>query len=172
MAPDQIMEKILTLRGISNLDEFFNPPHPKDIKSPFDSQPAIELIKKHIILNNKIAIYGDYDVDGICATAILWETIYASYKNVFPHIPHRESEGYGLSVKGIDHCLSQEAKLIITVDNGIVAHEQIEYARNRGSEVIIIDHHESDSQLPKANCILHSTSCCAAGLAWFFARDY
>jgi len=175
MSPDQIITKLLKVRGLTTkkqIDEFFAPPHPRDVKSPFNSQLAIDLIKKHISLNNKIAIYGDYDVDGICSTAILWETLYATYKNVFPHIPHRESEGYGLSIKGIDHCLSQDAKLIITVDNGIVAHEQIEYARNKGCEVMIIDHHESDSQLPKANCILHSTSCCAAGLAWFFARDY
>ena len=166
------MEKILTLRGISNPDEFFNPPHPKDIKYPFDSQPAIELIKKHIAFNNKIAIYGDYDVDGICATAILWEALYSNYKNVFPHIPHRELEGYGLSIKGIDHCLSQNAKLIITVDNGIVAHDQIEYIKNKSCDVIIIDHHEPDKKLPNANVVLHSTECCAAGLVWFFSRDY
>ncbi len=172
MTSDEIIQKILTLRGIINTDEFFNPPHPKDIKSPFDSQPAIDLIKKHMALNNKIIVYGDYDVDGICATAILWEALYSNYKNIFPHIPHRESEGYGLSIKGIDHCLSQDAKLIITVDNGIVAHEQIEYIKQKGCDVIIIDHHEPENQLPNANCILHSISSCAAGLSWFFARDY
>ncbi len=175
MSPNQIIQKLLKIRGLKSkkqIDEFFNPPHPKDIKSPFDSQSAIDLINSHISQNHKIAIYGDYDVDGICSTAILWETLYATYKNVFPHIPHRESEGYGLSTKGIDHCLSQDAKLIITVDNGIVAHEQIAYARGKNCDVIIIDHHEPDKKLPNANVILHSTSCCAAGLAWFFARDY
>lgn len=172
MTPDEIIQKILTLRGIDNPGEFFNPTHPKDIKSPFDSQSAIDLIKKHIAQGEKIAVYGDYDVDGICGTAILWETIYAGYKNVFPHIPHRESEGYGLSTKGISHCLSQGAKLIITIDNGIVAHEQIAYAKDKNCDLIIIDHHEPEEKLPKADVILHSTSSCAAGLAWFFARDY
>ena len=172
MTPDEIIQKILETRGITNLDEYFNPPHPKDIESPFDSLPAIELIKKHIALNNKIIVYGDYDVDGICATAILWETIYAGYKNVFPHIPHRESEGYGLSIKGIDHCLSQGAKLIITVDNGIVAHDQIGYIKNNACDVIIIDHHDPEQKLPNANTILYSKDSCASGLAWFFARDY
>lgn len=172
MTPDEIIQKILKLRGVENSEEFFNPTHPQDIVSPFDSQPAIELINKHIELGNKIAIYGDYDVDGVCSTAILWETLYAKSKNVFPHIPHRESEGYGLSIKGIDHCLSQEAKLIVTVDNGIVAFDQIEYARKHDCDVIVIDHHEPDSQLPNANVILHSTQCCAAGLSWFFCRDY
>ena len=172
MTLDEIIKKILEIRGITNPNEFFNPTHPKDIKSPFDSQPAIDLIKKHIGLNNKIIVYGDYDVDGICATAILWETLYADYKNVFPHIPHRESEGYGLSIKGIDHCLSQDAKLIITVDNGIVAFDKIDYIRQRGCDVIVIDHHEPDEKLPNANVVLYSKDCCAAGLSWFFARDY
>jgi single-stranded-DNA-specific exonuclease len=172
MTPDEIIQKILALRGISNIDEFFNPTHPKDIKSPFASQSAIDLIKKHVALNNKIMVYGDYDVDGICATAILWETLYSGYKNVFPHIPHRESEGYGLSIKGIDHCLSQDAKLIITVDNGIVAFDQIDYIRQKGCDVIVIDHHEPDTKLPNANVVLYSKDCCASGLAWFFSRDY
>ncbi|MEK7504124.1 MAG: single-stranded-DNA-specific exonuclease RecJ [Patescibacteria group bacterium] len=172
MRADEIVTKILELRGIKDTQEFFNPTHPSTIISPFDSQPAIDLIKKHVTLGNKIAVYGDYDVDGICGTAILWETIYANYKNVFPHIPHRESEGYGLSIKGIDHCLSQGAKLIITIDNGIVAHEQIKYIKAHDCDVIVIDHHESEEKLPHADVILHSTSSCAAGLAWFFARDY
>jgi len=170
-----IIKTLLANRGLKTkkaVDEFFHPTRPEDLKSPFDSKPAIRLIKSHIKKGHKIAVYGDYDVDGLCSTAILWETLYKNYKNVFPHIPHRESEGYGLSIKGIDHCLAQGAKLIIAVDNGIVAHEQIEYARNKNCNVIIIDHHEPGSQLPNANCILHSTSCCAAGLVWFFCRDY
>lgn len=172
MTSDNIIAEILKLRGIKDTQEFFNPTHPKDIKSPFDSQPAVELIKKHISLGNKIAVYGDYDVDGICGTATLWEALYSSYSNVFPHIPHRESEGYGLSVKGIDHCLSQGAKLIITIDNGIVAHDQVKYIKDHNCDVIVVDHHEPEEKLPDADCILHSTNSCAAGLAWFFARDY
>ena len=122
-------------------------------------------------LGNKISVYGDYDVDGICSSAILWETLYSSYKNVFPHIPHRETEGYGLSIKGIDHCLKQEAKLIIAVDNGIVAFDEIKYCQRKKCDIIVIDHHEPEKKLPKANVILHSTSACAAGLTWFFCRD-
>jgi len=172
MTTENIITKILELRGITNPQEFFHPTHPRDIRSPFESGPAIELIKKHIGLGNKIAIYGDYDVDGICGTAILWEAVYDRCKNVFPHIPHRESEGYGLSIKGIDHCLSQGAKLIITIDNGIVAHEQVQYIKEHDCDVIVIDHHEPEEKLPPADVILYSTTTCAAGLAWFFARDY
>ncbi len=170
-----IIKKLLENRGLKSKKEiaqFFNPTHPKDLKSPIDPKPAIKLIKSHIKKDNKIVIYGDYDVDGICSTAILWETLYSHYKNVFPHIPHRREEGYGLSITGIDHCLAQGAKLIITVDNGIVAHEAVKYCRNKGCDIIIIDHHEVENSLPPANVNLHSTSTCAAGLTWFFCRDY
>jgi single-stranded-DNA-specific exonuclease len=166
---------LLTNRGLKTeeeINEFFSPTRPQDIPSPFDSKQAIKLIKKHIAAGHKIAIYGDYDVDGICSTAILWETLYKDYANVFPHIPHRESEGYGLSTKGIDHCLTQGAQLIIAVDNGIVANTEVEYCRDKKCDIIIIDHHELGESLPKANAILHSTSTCAAGLTWFFCRDF
>lgn len=172
---NELSSILLTNRGLTDavqIAEFFSPTHPEKFVSPFDSQPAIKLINKHIKNNNKIAIYGDYDVDGICSTAILWETLHKNYANVFPHIPHREAEGYGLSVKGIDHCLEQGAQLIIAVDNGIVAHEQIDYCRTKDCDIIIIDHHEIGDSLPKANVILHSTSTCAAGLTWLFCRDY
>lgn len=170
-----IIKTLLASRGLKTkkaIEGFFRPTHPKDIPSPFDSKPAIRLIKAHIKKGHKIAIYGDYDVDGICSTAILWETLYGDYKNVFPHIPHRESEGYGLSFTGIDHCLSQGASLIIAVDNGIVANEQIDYCRQKKCDIIVIDHHEANGQLPNANYILHATSSCATALSWFFCRDY
>lgn len=170
-----IIKKLLEARGFKtkkDVQEFFHPTQPKDLITPFDTKPAIRLIESHIKKNHKIAVYGDYDVDGICSTAIVWETLYKNYQNVFPHIPHRELEGYGLSKLGIDHCLEKGAKLIIAVDNGIVAYDQIQYCRDQGCDIIIIDHHELGEKLPKANCVLHSTSCCAAALAWFFCRDY
>lgn len=171
----ELSQLLLTNREIITPEqklEFFHPTIPENIPCPFDSQPAIKLIKQHIQNKNKIAIYGDYDVDGICSTAILWETLYQGYSNVFPHIPHRESEGYGLSIKGIDQCLTQGAKLIIAVDNGIVANTEIDYCRSKNCDIIIIDHHEVGDSLPSANVILHSTSTCAAGLSWLFCRDF
>lgn len=169
-----IVKTLLANRGLKTkkqIEEFFHPTDPADLKTPFDSKPAIRLIKAHIKKGHSIAIYGDYDVDGICSTAILWETLYSQYKNVFPHIPHRESEGYGLSLKGIDHCLEQGAKLIIAVDNGIVAYEQVKYCQDKGCDIIIIDHHEADLPL-NTKYVIHNTGFCAAGLAWFFSRDY
>jgi len=172
---DSVSKKLLKNRGLitdKQIQDFFSPIQPQDIKSPFDSSPAIELINLHIKAGNAIAIYGDYDVDGICSTAILWETLHKNYANVFPHIPHRESEGYGLSIKGMDACLEKGAKLIIAVDNGIVAIKEAEYCRAHNCDLIIIDHHEKTDKLPDANVILHSIETCAAGLSWFFCRDY
>ena len=174
MEIDSIIKLLLKNRSVQTkkqIEEFFHPAHPKDIKTPFNSKPAIRLIKAHIKKGNKIAIYGDYDVDGICSTAIAWETLYSVYKNVFPHIPHRESEGYGLSTKGIDHCLEQGAKLIIAVDSGIVAYDQVKYCQDKGCDIIIIDHHEAGSPL-NTKYLIHNTSSCAAGLTWLFCRDY
>ena len=170
-----LTKTLLEKRGLKSkqeIAEFFSPTAPEHIVSPFDSTPALRLIKEHIKKHHKIAIYGDYDVDGICSTAILWETLHQNYSPVFPHIPHRESEGYGLSNKGIDLCLAEGAKLIITVDNGIVADDEVAYCRKNDCDIIIIDHHEPAQKLPDANVILHSTITCAAGLTWFFCRDF
>lgn len=177
---DRLIELLLAKRGLTSsteIQEFFHPLNPSEI--PLESSglsvqsvsQALQLIKQHIDLAHPIAVYGDYDVDGMCSTALLWETLYRLSKQVFPHIPHRRSEGYGLSRIGIDACLAKGAKLIITVDNGIVAHDQIAYARAQGADVIVIDHHEPDASFPPANVVLHSTRTCAAGLTWFFIRE-
>ncbi len=175
MTVDEIVAKLLKNRDLSTpeeIGEFLHPTLPAEIASPFATSEAIKLIKAHIKKGHKIAVYGDYDVDGICSTAIMWETLYSSYKNVFPHIPHRESEGYGLSTKGIDHCLEQGAKLIIAVDNGIMAHKQIDYCKSKHCDIIVIDHHEPGDLLPQPTVLLHSISACAAGLTWLIARDF
>jgi len=180
MDSEALISTLLKNRGLtspSDISEFFNPTNPMDIPlknvglSNISVKKSIQLIKHHLDGNSPIAVYGDYDVDGICSTAILWETLHALSPHVFPHIPHRREEGYGLSKKGIDHCLEKKAKLIITVDNGIVAHEQIAYAKSRGAEVIVIDHHEPGLTPPPADAIIHSTATCAAGLTWFFCRE-
>lgn len=120
----------------------------------------------------RIVIFGDYDVDGICASAILWETMYSKTKNAVPYIPDRIEEGYGLSVKGIDNVLEKypDTKLIITVDNGIVAHDAVAFANTKGIDVIVTDHHVKGEKLPDAFCILHTTSLCGAGIAWMLAE--
>src|SRR5260370_3056659 len=91
---------------------------------------ALKRIKKALLGKEEIIIFGDYDVDGIAGTAILWETLNHLGAAVIPYIPSRSEEGYGLSILGIDNVLKQnpKTKLIITVDNGIVANESIDYA--------------------------------------------
>ena len=134
---------------------------------------AIFRIEKAIEKNEKIIIYGDYDVDGISGTAILWETIYKSYKNVIPYVPHRVNEGYGLSSKGISNIKSQisNVKLIITVDNGIVANEAVEFANKNGIDVVITDHHVCSDKDPDAFAIIHTTKLCGAGVAYLLAQE-
>lgn len=134
---------------------------------------TIERINKAKASNETIIIFGDYDVDGITGTGILWETLYEDYKNVFPHIPHRVDEGYGLSIKGIDHVLNEYPKtsLIITVDNGIVAAPAVDYAKEKGIDVIITDHHVKGKKVPNAFSIVHTTSICGSAVAYMLACE-
>lgn len=172
----KILCKNRNLNTKNQIDEFISPAHPDKLTGAdigLDTKAidkARYLIQNHIKLGHQIAIYGDYDVDGICSTAILWETIYSKYKKVFPHIPHREKEGYGLTEAGIDLCIEQDAKLIIAVDNGIVAHKQVEYCKSHGLDILIIDHHEESKTYPDATSILHSKKTSAAALSWYFAK--
>lgn len=130
-------------------------------------------INRALRSNEKIVVYGDYDVDGICASAILWETLYSKTKNVYPFIPDRVDEGYGLSEKGIDRILVDhpETKIIITVDNGIVAFDAVRYANSKGIDVVITDHHVKGKKNPESFCLLHTTSLCGAGIAWLLAKE-
>lgn len=134
-------------------------------------QIAVKRIKKAIKSNEKIIVYGDYDVDGITGTAILWESLYKNYKNVFPYIPDRFGEGYGLSRKGIDHLLTKypDTKIIVTVDNGIVAYEAAKYAKELGIDVIITDHHVAGDQKLECYALVHTTRLCGAAVGYMLA---
>src|SRR3989344_5098106 len=117
-------------------------------------------------------------VDRISGTAILWETLHQLGAKVLPYIPHRMDEGYGLSIRGIDKLKTQnsklktdEAKLIITVDNGIVAHDAVEYANDQGIDVIITDHHVRAKTDPKAYAIVHTTKLCGTGVAYLLSQE-
>ena len=175
-----VVDTLLDNRAVKSSQEksdFFNPPHPMNMPcgalglKKQAIEEAVKLVKKHVGKKNKIVVWGDYDVDGICSTAIVWENIFSTYQGVFPYIPHRMAEGYGLTVGGVDHVIDEGAKLLIAVDNGIVANSQVEYCRKRGCDVIIIDHHQSVSVKPDANVLLHSKATCAAGLSWVFCRE-
>ncbi len=138
-----------------------------------DLKKAVERIKKAVKGKKQIIIFGDYDVDGICGSAILWEVLNDIGAKVLPYIPSRFEEGYGLSIKGIDNLLKTvpEIDLIITVDNGIVANEAIDYANKKGIDVIITDHHAPSKKKPNAYSIVHTTLLCGAGVAYLLSRQ-
>lgn len=179
----QIISALLDNRGIKEDQEIHNFMNPILADVTLESvginlqavKKTIERIKRAISKNEDIIIYGDYDVDGICGTAILWETIYSIYKqkNVHPYIPHRIDEGYGLSVAGISNLQSQisNIKLIITVDNGIVANKAVDFANSQGIDVIITDHHVKGDTLPDAIAIIHTTQLCGTGVAYLLAQE-
>src|SRR3989344_5448475 len=175
---DKVIKELYNLRKISDKEKFINP-SVSDLNientliSKKEIKKTINRIEKAIKNNEKIIVLGDYDVDGICASSILWETIYSKYKNVFPYIPDRFSEGYGISKKTIDNLLKKhpDTKLIITVDNGIVASRPIKYAKKKSVDVIITDHHLAGDKLPEAYAIVHTTELCGAGVTWMLAQE-
>lgn len=135
-------------------------------------EKAVKRIKTAIKKNSKIIVFGDYDVDGICGSAIIWETLFNIHKNTTPYIPHRVDEGYGLSIKAVDNIIQKypDTRLIITVDNGIVATEAIVYAQEKGIDVIVTDHHVGAHNFPPAYAVIHTIELCGAGVAWLFSK--
>lgn len=134
---------------------------------------TIQRIQEAIQKKEQIIIYGDYDVDGITASAILWETLHRLGAQVMPYIPHRVEEGYGLTTKGIENLLVKhpQTSLVITVDNGIVAHAAVDFAHEKKIDVIITDHHVASDTLPNAYAFVHTTKLCGAGVAYMLARE-
>lgn len=173
---DDLIEQLLSNRGIKTAkqkDRFFNPglaDYQKEIKIPGIKKAkgrVLEAIKNQEL----IVVYGDYDVDGICAAAILYHGLTSIGAKVLPYIPHREKEGYGLSKFGIDQVLQKQAKLIISVDCGIVAYDAAEYTKEKGVDLIITDHHQVGEKLPASYCIVHSTLMCGAAVAWCLVKQ-
>lgn len=178
-----IFETILEDRQLE-----LDPPRPrlKELIKDFglsqdDLQQTRKIIHKHLSAAHDILVYGDYDADGVTATAILYLTLSSLAKGsrarIFPFIPDRVKHGYGLSSSSMSDLFSTRTyaksaypdfspQLIITVDNGIVAHSEVKELRERQVDVIITDHHQPLSTLPPANSLLHSTVSSGAGLAW------
>jgi single-stranded-DNA-specific exonuclease len=176
---EDIVKTLLKNRGIKNAKEFFDPTDPAKISieslgiKKSDVKKAIERIKKAKKNRESVVVYGDYDADGITATAIMWEALHAFGLDVLPHIPDRFEEGYGLNSQSIENLKFKinNLKLIITVDNGIVAYEGIKKAEELGIDVIVIDHHTKGNKKNSALSIIHSTLVSGSALAWFFAKE-
>ena len=119
-----------------------------------DMQKAVERIEKAILLNEKIVIYGDYDVDGMTATVIMVKYLKARNANVSYYIPDREEEGYGLNIEALRKLKEAKTDLIITVDNGIAAIEEARIAKEWGMDLIITDHHALKEVIPDALAVI------------------
>ena len=156
---DEIIAKLLTLRGITNFDEaktFFRPSLDK-LHNPFDMkgmQKAIERIISAIANKDKVLIFGDYDVDGTTSVAL----VYSFFKKYIPeiryYIPDRYIEGYGISLKSIDYAADNNYSLIIALDCGIKANDKIDYANSKNVDFIICDHHLPGDEIPNAVAVL------------------
>lgn len=152
--------KILVNRQLDTpelIDRFINPKM-TDLKDPFSMigmERGITRLTKALFENEKVMIYGDYDVDGITATALLYMVLNKLGAQVIFYLPNRLVEGYGLSVEGIDEAKAGGISLIVTVDTGITAVEEIEYANNLGIDVVVTDHHEPGMTIPKAHAIIN-----------------
>lgn len=131
---------------------------------------ASERITNAIANKEKIVIYSDYDADGICGVALLWQALKALGASVMPYVPHRERDGYGLKIPAIEKLAGEGANLIITVDCGITGAEAVDHAKNLSIDVIITDHHVADHRLPEAWAIVHDTKVCGAAVAWKLAQ--
>lgn len=193
--PENILESILTSRGLltkKDQADFLSPAR-IDLDYLYQysgiTQKSLDagktLLDQHLNANHDICIFGDYDADGVTATAVMFLGLSQYLKSkgsksrLLPFIPDRHKHGYGLSKKAVDEVLTGEAfkltthkefspKLILTVDTGIVAHEGIASFKNAQIDVIITDHHLKDTSVPSANQLIHTTTTSGAGVSWIF----
>lgn len=158
---DNLVQKILISRGVTDMaamEKFLNPcikdymPNPSVMR---DMDVAAKIIADSILNNDKIAIYGDYDVDGITSTAIFVKYLRSIGADVVWHLPTREGEGYGLNTGAIDEIARGGARLIITVDCGISGVAEVAYAKSLGLRVVVTDHHSPDAVLPTADAVVN-----------------
>lgn len=155
-----ILADLLIQRGIkteSAAKRFFRPML-NELHDPFlmnDMDVAVDRINDAMGRKERMLIYGDYDVDGCTAVALVYKFLLQFYSNIEYYIPDRYEEGYGVSIKGIEYAKKQGVKLIIVLDCGIKAVEEISYAKSIGIDFIICDHHEPDETIPPAVAILN-----------------
>lgn len=158
---DDLVKKILASRGVTNADEiarFLSPTIKEYMPDPFvlkDMDVASRIIAEAICTDKKIAVYGDYDVDGITSTAIFVKFLRSLGIDAIWHVPTREGEGYGLNISAIDELCNAGAQVLVTVDCGISCIKEIEYAKQRGMTVVVTDHHSPDNILPGADAVVN-----------------
>ena len=178
----EIVARLLSIRkkNIEDINLFLDPkiknllPNPLHLK---DMKNAVDRVYKSIIKKDLIGIFGDYDVDGASSTALLARYFSSINQKVEIYIPDRQKEGYGPNVEGFNFLINKGAKIIFTVDCGTSAFDPIEIAQNVKVDVIVLDHHQSDTKLPKACAIVNPNRyddnsglnyLCAAGVCFVF----
>lgn len=156
-----VLGKLLMDRNIRTPEDgkrFFKPLI-TDLHDPYlfrDMDVAVERLNEALGRKERILVYGDYDVDGCTAVALVYKFLQQFYSNIDYYIPNRNEEGYGVSHKGIDYAYETNVRLIIVLDCGIKAVEEIQYAKEKGIDFIICDHHVPDEILPPAVAILNA----------------
>jgi len=188
---EDIISQLLHNRGLKDKNavaSFFNPPSPEVIVSQYpnylnkinsdETEKATVLIKNAVETGRPVVIHGDYDVDGICGTTILYQVLKTLDANVIPFIPDRFEHGYGLSTRSIDSILnalspkpSVPNPILITTDCGIGAVDEIKYAKSLGFDIIITDHHSKGQSLPEADAIVWTDELAGAGVAYLLASQ-
>lgn len=175
---EQLKQLLLDRIPANQQSGFLNPVSPLELAiedfgvSSAELDKAVTLIEKAIKDQQKILIFGDYDCDGVTATAVLWEALKIKGVSAQPFLPHREKHGYGLTQTALDEILAiQKPDLVITVDNGIVANKEVAWLKEQGVKVIITDHHEPHGDLPKADALIHTTQVTGVGVAWLLGRE-
>ncbi|MHB9056935.1 MAG: single-stranded-DNA-specific exonuclease RecJ [Paludibacteraceae bacterium] len=154
-----VLAEFLVQRGIVTFDaarSFFRPDL-SNLHDPFlmkDMRQAVDRLTKAMQKNEKILIYGDYDVDGTTSVSLVYRFLVRFYSNIDFYIPDRYNEGYGISIKGIDFASENNFSLIIALDCGIKAVEKVKYAKSLGIDFIICDHHNPDDEIPPAVAVL------------------
>lgn len=154
-----IIEQILDNRGIDGAEARYKFLHPSQTQlyNPYllsDMERAVERIRRVKQEGKEIVIYGDYDVDGVTSTSILYIFLKSLGYEVSYYIPNRQTEGYGLNKEALKK-IEEYANLVITVDTGIAAIDEVSYAKEIGLDIIITDHHECQEELPAAYCVIN-----------------
>ena len=154
-----VLAQLLVQREIATFDDarrFFRPDL-SDLHDPFlmaDMDNAVKRLTRAMQKNQKILVYGDYDVDGTTSVSLVYKFLKKYYSNIGFYIPDRYNEGYGISIQGIDFAAENEYKLVIALDCGIKAIEKVKYALEKGVDFIICEHHTPDDELPPAVAVL------------------
>ncbi len=179
---DEITSKLLSIRNIKKdeVESFLNPSIKNFLPNPYilnDMEKSSKKVSEVIFKNLKIGIFGDYDVDGASATALLGNYFTALGLNYMTYIPDRKKEGYGPSIEAFKYFIDNKVKLIFTVDCGTLSFEAIEYAKKNKIDVVVLDHHQSEINLPNAHSIVNPNRfddksdlkyLCAAGVVFMF----